>query len=149
MIKQAHNITIKVYAYEDENAKQIAQALTQLLPEQFEEEKIFIETEDIRILEGRDMSIYTVSLQKQRHIKETLTLLKEHLGAEQCAIIAQQENRVDDEGNCFIRIDKQSFVETGQVKLTDAGDCFHIKLVLAAFPKSKENAVRVMKELFG
>ncbi len=149
MKKQAHIITISVYVYKDENDTKTAEALTEFLPENFEDEKIQINVDKAKILEGENMTLFSVALSKDRHIRQTLEKLKECLGVEQCATIASQKNRVDADGNLFIRIDKEKIENDGKAVLTDGGKCFHFKIVLAAYPKSRENAIKVMKELFG
>ncbi len=149
IMKQVHNLTISIYVYQDEDEKKTGETLVELLPENFEDEKIQIEVGKAKILEGRNMTLFSVSLSKQRHIKQVLEKLKEHLGEEQCATIASQENRVDSEGNLFIRLDREKLENERESVLTDKGKCFHFKIVLAAFPKSRENAIKVAKELFG
>ncbi|MCA9478266.1 MAG: exosome protein, partial [Nanoarchaeota archaeon] len=63
-------------------------------------------------------------------------------------IIAKQEDRVDEKGRLFIRIDKKDFIENDTVSLVDHGDCIHFSIMLAAFPKNRQKAIEVAKELF-
>ncbi|MCF7799314.1 hypothetical protein K9M74_05410 [Candidatus Woesearchaeota archaeon] len=148
MMKQAHSVTISVYSYEEEDEEKTAETLIAFLPEQFEEENIQLEITKAKVLEGRDMKLFSVTLTKQRHINYILKELKAVLGDAQCATIASQENRVDNEGNLYIRLDKTKLEETDEAVLTDGGTCYHFKIVLAAFPKNRENALNVAKELF-
>ncbi len=147
-MKQAHHITLSVFIHEGENEEKTVKAIHKFLPDNFEDEKIHIKKEEAKIIEGQDMTLFSVQLSKQKHIKQVIEKLKDLLGKKQYETISSQENRVDEEGNMFLRIDKKKFEDERKAILTDKGNCFHFKIVLAAFPKNQENAISVMKELF-
>lgn len=146
-MKFIHHIAISVFVYEGEDTSETLNSLLEFLPEDLEKEKIIIEEEEAKIKEGKDMQLYKVVLSKQRHTTFAFGQLKAALGPEQCATIRGQDNRVDEEGNLYIRIDKKPFEKDGTALLTDKGDCFHFKITLAAFPKTRENALNVAKEI--
>lgn len=148
MKKQAHSITISVFVYEGEDEATTAETLTAFLPENFSEENVQIMVEEIKVLEGKDMTIFSVTLTKQRHIKYVIAKLKESLGKEQCQTIALQKNRVDVEGNFYLRLNRTKLEEEGETVVTDDGNCFHFKIVLAAYPKTVVNAITVAQTLF-
>ena len=50
--------------------------------------------------------------------------------------------------NFFVRFDKDQWVKNGKLELTDAGNCFHLKIGIAAFPKKREIALNAIRELF-
>lgn len=147
-MKLTHTIKISVFIKDLGTEEKTAETLVALLPENFEEEKIKIEEEDIKILEGSNIKIFSVKTEKERHNKQIISILKEILGEEQCQLIAQDNTRVDDDGNLYIRLDKKTLEETGEAKLVDHGDCYHIKIMLAAYPKTKERALEVVKNIF-
>ena len=148
-MKLIHHITISVFVKDFEDKQQTAEALTSLLPKNFEEEKVLIQEEEAKIDKESNMKIYTVKLERQKHIKESFQILKDLLGREQCEKILAEESRIDEQGNLFIRIKRNDFEKEGVARLTDKGDCFHFKIVLAAYPKKKEKALEVVKRLFG
>lgn len=57
------------------------------------------------------------------------------------------ETRVDDACNCYLRFDKNEFVENKKLVLVDHGNCIHLRVKVAAFPAKQENALQVMKEV--
>ena len=61
-------------------------------------------------------------------------------------LLMQLPTRVDDECQFFIRFEKDPFLTTGEVKLTDGGNCFHITLTIASFPHKKEVACAVVEK---
>lgn len=148
-MKFIHHISISIFVKEGEDSEKTLTALLEFLPEDLEKEKISIEKEEAKIDEGKNMDLYRVYLSKERHVKYTFKQLKDGLGPQQCERIILQENRVDEQGNLYIRIERKPFEEDGTVLLTDGGDCYHFKITLAAFPKTRENALAVVKKLFG
>lgn len=141
-------MTIKVFAKEGDDAKQLRKSIEYFLPEEYENQKITLEQEEALIEQGSDLSIYTATLKKSRHLKDALMRLKELLGKTQCEKVITQENRVDEKGALYIRLDKKRFAEEREAELVDHGDCFHFKIMLAAHPKTRERSIEVAKELF-
>ena len=147
-MKLIHHINITVFIEQEEDEKLIAEAVAQLLPENFTDEKIVMEIEHLKIDQGRDIKKLTISLDKERHTKYCIKLLKKLLGEEQCNTVASQEDRVDPKGKLFIRIDKTDFIEHNKAKLIDTGNCIHFSIMLAAYPKTQEIAKGIAKKLF-
>lgn len=147
-MKLVHNITISVFATEFEDIEAISEHLLHFLPENLENERLGVEVEDVRVQEGRNMKILKIFLEKQRHTKLCTERLKEMLGEKMCQLIAHDTTRIDDYGQLFLRLDKKKFVEEDEVVVVDHGECIHFKIMLACFPKNKERAILVAKELF-
>lgn len=147
-MKLAHNITISVFLKELEDEEKTANTLVALLPENFEEEKIKIEVEEAKIEEGSNLKIFSVKTDKDRHNKEIIAKLGDILGEEQQETIISDESRVDEKGNLYIRLDRDLLENEGVAQLVDHGNCYHIKIMLAAFPKNKKAAMNVAKKLF-
>lgn len=147
-MKLVHNINISVFIKEFDDEEKSAKTLVALLPDNFEEEKIKIEEEKIKIHEGDNLKIFRVKTDKNRHNKEIIDKLKEYLGKEQCEMLSKDESRIDDEGNLYIRIDRTALEDKGEAIIVDHGNCYHIKIMLAAFPKNKKRAIEVAKKLF-
>lgn len=147
-MKTCHNITISVFVKQFDDEEKTASTLVALLPDNFEEEKIKLEEEDVKIEEGSNMKIFSVKTDKERHNKQIIAKLKDILGEEQCELVSNDGSRIDDQGNLYIRLDRVSLEDNGEANVVDHGDCFHIKIMLAAFPKTKEKACEVAKKLF-
>ena len=143
-----HYLTIKVFATEDENAQELQERIEYFLPEEYEDKKVKLEREEAVIEQGSDLYIYTASLKKSKHIRDALKLLKELLGKKQCEKIISQENRVDEKGALYIRIDKKRFAKERTAELVDHGDCFHFKFMLAAHPKTRKRSLEIAQDLF-
>jgi RNA-binding protein len=103
---------------------------------------------DAKIVDGIDITKIQFVINKDKHINYFFQKLKEELGKKQCELIISQENRIDDNCNLFIRIDKTELIEKNKFVLTESGNCFHIKIKLACYPNKKETALKVVKEIF-
>lgn len=147
-MKLVHYISITVFIKEGDDEKLIAEKLSVFLPENFVDEKIIMEIDLVQIEEGNDMQILRITLEKERHSKLCLDVLKELLGTEQSELIATQDNRVDEKGRLYIRIDKQDFIEHDKATLVDHGNCIHFSINIAAYPCNKERALEVVKKIF-
>lgn len=55
--------------------------------------------------------------------------------------------RLDDKCNFYLRIQLKDFIEKNKIKLTDSGDCIHIKAKVASYPANKENATQIIQNL--
>lgn len=147
-MKHIHHIHISVFVRKDEDSEAIHQKIIQFLPDKFKDEKITIEEQRAPIQDGVDLSIFEIKLNKTRHCKESIQKIKKFLGPKQCQQIAKDPTRVDGEGNLFLRIDKEQFVKNEETLLVDHGNCFHFKISIACYPKTKANALQVVQELF-
>jgi RNA binding exosome subunit len=65
------------------------------------------------------------------------------------SLFRQVESRLDEELFFFIRIDKEKLIKANEFILTDEGNCYHIKLGVAAYPRKREIALGRLKEYFG
>ncbi len=147
-MKVLHNVSITVFIELGEDEKLIAEHITPFLPENFVEQKITMEIEELRIDEGKNIKKLHIKLTKERHTKYFLKVFKEFIGEENCHTIASQENRVDAKGKLFIRLDKTDLMEHEKATLVDHGTCVHFSLMIAAYPKTQERARELAKEIF-
>lgn len=108
--------------------------IKETVAEGFDEKKIFI-------LEA--------SLEKTTFVNSFLKELKRGLREEDKQLLFHQaEQRVDEDLNFFLRFEKKSWMENERMILTEKGDCFHLKMNLAAYPKKREKGVLLVKEMF-
>ena len=91
------------------------------------------------------VGVYTFeALSKDDYSESSIT----RLSAEQKELLRiQAESRIDHDLNFYLRLDKAKLLQ-GQYWITDEGDCFHIKISLAVFPKKLEKAIELAKEMF-
>ncbi|MCF8013968.1 hypothetical protein K9K83_06380, partial [Candidatus Woesearchaeota archaeon] len=121
--------------------------LLQITQEQIKTEKIKYEELNAKGFDERKIKIIIIQLDKDRHIKKFLEQLNTKMNKEDKEIILNQKNRLDEDLNFYIRLDKQK-LQKGTYKLTNSGKCYHIKINIAAFPKKTENAWKTIKQIF-
>lgn len=150
-MKLAHQIKLKVFSYgkHSEDDKLILGKLLEFFPFDLEEEKIELKKTGALGMNENQITIYEVVLTKEKHISRFLENLKEKINGDQKKLILDQlESRLDENLDFFIRIDKDEYVKNGKLKLTDSGNCFHLKMSIAAFPKKRDIALGIVNNLF-
>lgn len=154
-MRQIHNAKLSVFLKPEEYEKNpeliqiIKDKYHKLLPIDFDKEKISIKEEIAESFENRKIKILILEIIKEAHTKAFIKTLKELLGKEQCKTLLEQRwSRLDEELYYYIRLDKESILNDKYV-LTDGGDCIHIRLHIAAYPKKTDSALKVVEEMFG
>lgn len=148
-MRQVNNITITVFSKVGEDREKIISRLKELVPLNPDEEKISVVTEKATAADESPIYIMRITLSKERHASAFLDLLKQKLSAEQkSTIIRQLHSRLDDEMDFYIRFEKDALLNENSFQLTDGGNCFHIRMNIASFPKKHSVAEKVIKEIF-
>jgi RNA binding exosome subunit len=146
-MKYAHSITISAFCKPEEDLPAIKEGLIALVPLNLEESKIKLEDE-ADTFEHRTIHILRIILKKLNHTnqftKHFLTLLSEE---QKKTLLEQEESRIDEEYNFFIRISKTMWSKHKMIELTDSGDCYHIKFTLACYPKNRNTALALVKQM--
>jgi RNA binding exosome subunit len=149
-----HNAKITIflkpeeYIGHNELIQKIHELFHKLVPIDFEKEKVAIQEEIVESFENRKIKIYSLEIKKEMHTKTFIKTLKELLREEQCMQILEQKwSRLDDDLFFYIRLDKDAALKD-IFELTDSGDCIHIKMHIAAFPKNREVALKIVTEIF-
>lgn len=145
-MKKIHHITISTFVKDGEDKKTPAETIAGFLPENFVDEGIKIKEEPIKINEGENMIILSSKIEKKRHTDLFMEILLDTLGKKQCILAANQHNRVDEKGYLFIRLDKNE-LEKGYGVLVEHGNCYHIKILIAAYPKTREKALEIAQHI--
>ncbi len=144
-----HRATLTAFVKPEENPEKIKEGLTALVPFNLEEAKMQLKEQNAEGFNQRRIKIFTIVLTKESHTNDFLQFILDKLSEEQKRLlISQAESRLDAEFDYFIRIDKQRWMQEREVWLTDSGECFHIKLSLAVYPKKKETAMKLLDRLF-
>lgn len=151
-MKLAHQIKAKVFYYEkhNEDDKLILNKFLQFFPFNLEDEKIELKKINAFGFNEKKITIFDVTLTKENHTSKFLENLMENLDEEQKKLILSQlESRLDDNLDFFLRFDKNEYVKNNKLVLTDSGNCFHIEISVAAFPKKREIGLGIVRNVFG
>ena len=151
-MKLAHQIKTKVFSYEkhNEDDKLILDKFLQLFPFNLKDEKIELKKTNALGINEKKITIFEITLTKEKHTSKFLENLMENLDEEHKKLIfSQLESRLDDNLDFFLRFDKDEYLKNDKLKLADSGNCFHIKISVAAFPKKREIGLEIVKGVFG
>lgn len=147
-MKFAHNIQIRVFCREEENPEKVLEGLHKFVPFNFEEEKILLKKTNASGFKEKSIAIFEVVLEKEKHTAKFIQHLIASLSQEQKNYLERQiTSRLDKELNFFLRIDKQILLDENRYFITDRGNCYHIRISVAAFPSKYEKAVEVVKRM--
>jgi RNA binding exosome subunit len=145
----AHQVELTVFSTPEDDEAAVYKNLLLLLPFDTEAEKLKVEKTNASGFSERKIVIMRLILSKQRHINPFLEKLADLLNQEQKELLLRQaESRLDENMYFFLRLDKPRLAGEGKCWLTDDGNCYHIKLSLAPFPRKRENALEIVRGLF-
>lgn len=148
-MKNAHHIKITVFVTPEESNKENEKKFLSLIPFDTHKEKIRLEKEKVEGLENKELEVWTLFLKKTKHTNEFLKNLASKLSSkDKEQIISQKESRLDEDVWFYLRLDKEKFFETNKLNVVDRGNCIHIKIKIAAFPKKKEIALKIVEQIF-
>jgi len=148
-MKIANSIKITFFVKEEEDEEKIKKSLLSLIPFNLEKEKVELKQSNAKGFNEKNIKIFEIFLQKEKQINIFLKNLNNNLSKEAKELILKQaESRTDNEGNFFLRFSKDKLLNENEFWLTDQGNCFHIKLNIAAFPKNKENTLIIINRIF-
>ena len=137
-----HNISYRTFVYGTEDEDKVITAIGYLFSNHLPEKAI---NEDHF---GNTIIVLSDTITKKRTNKDIISFLNENLSDEDKIVIGEElSRRMDEKGNLFLRFDKQCAYNEN-LKLTYSGDAIHVKIKIASYPVSKENAIVVAKKLF-
>ncbi len=145
MMKSAHYLAARALCLPKE-VGDVSSSLRLLLGCGKEKEVVISSTEPP---EGATSVLVQSSLKKESDINHLMKFISRNLSNEEkLQIIQEAELRVDDHLDFFLRFDKEEWMQHRKLQLTTKGNCFHLAFAMAAYPKSKERAVALVKEIF-
>jgi RNA binding exosome subunit len=148
-MKIAHSIKITVFVKEEEDESKVKAKLLSLFPFDLEKEKLGLKESTATGFDDKKIKIFEILLEKDKHIEMFLNKLLEDLSdSTKEFILRGAEKRLDKDCNFFLRFSKEKLIEENDLWLTNQGNCFHIKINIAAFPKKQENAMEIIRNLF-
>jgi hypothetical protein len=152
-MKYVHTITLSVFVKLDdlienpELNEKIESIITEMLPLDWQKEKVDYKKIKAEGLEGRHIIIHELKLHKEKETNTFLqTLLKKLTKEQKELLLREEELRLDENDDFFIRLDKDKLLR-GIYEITTGGNCFHIRMNIAAFPKKREVAIKVIREI--
>jgi hypothetical protein len=148
-MKLLNNVLLTVFVKGGEDETKITEKLKSFVPLDFEAEKLAVKRTVADGFSETKIIILEIELQKEKHTNIFLRKLDEILGKEQKGLVLRQaETRLDGEFNFFIRFDKEKLLNEGRYWITDSGSCFHVKMNIACFPRKKEQAMKIIQNIF-
>jgi hypothetical protein len=149
-MKCLNNVALSVFCKpNEEDARAVRQALIELVPLDLEEEKLAVREEKATGFNEKPISIFTLTLAKESHTSAFLKQMLNRLTKEQKDLLSKQkESRLDKELFFFIRFDKKKWLADRELAITDSGDCFHVKMHLAAYPARRPDALVLVEKIF-
>ncbi len=146
-MKFVHNIELRVFSKDDDNEDLIVKKIKELFPFDFEKEKIMLKRRTTYGFEDKKIIVFTIIVNKQRHTKVVLNNLMKNLSKEQKDLLLKQlDSRLDKSLHFYLRLDKDKLLNN-KYWITDSGNCFHFKMVIATYPHNKEVAKEIVKEI--
>ncbi|MFT4311145.1 MAG: RNA-binding domain-containing protein [Candidatus Woesearchaeota archaeon] len=138
-----HNVKIRSFE-KIQSKEEFALVCEKIIGLNLKQEKIEVIEDINKGFENKNIYVYTCTITKKRQVKSFIKNLNE-------AIIDKsfinQENRLDDYLRFFLRLDKKA-LKKEIFELVEHGDCYHITMQVAAYPKKKDVAREVIKEVF-
>ena len=144
-MKRAHTITLTMFVLPGEDVEEQERLFLGLVPFSLADEGLSLQRSISKGFNDRDITVFSLRLEKERHTNAFLDAIAHRLSGAQKQQLISQENRLDDRLDFFLRFKKSSLPGRG---LTDKGDCVHVRMSIAAFPKKKERALIIIKEIF-
>lgn len=144
-----HYVEIRVFVGQEEDVEQVKRGLLKFAPFDLKKEKIKLVSKNTSGFNEKKIVILSIRLEKARHTNRFIEHLNSMLDEKtRATILTQAESRLDKELHFFLRFDKQNIISENKFTLTDRGDCYHLKIGIASFPKTRENTLEIIKELF-
>ncbi len=148
-MKHANKITIRAFTPPEEDREENKKKILKIAgytEQETEKEKIKYEERNAKGFSQRNIIIHVLELEKDRHCNKFLERLASNLTEEDKDILIKQTNRLDDDMNFYIRLNKEK-LKQGTYEVTESGECYHIKISIAAFPKRKDVAHKKIREI--
>lgn len=135
-----HWMRIQEFCYATEDEERVGEAFGALVGEEAEVDVDISEGEH-----GNRMQIFQCRLTRQKEYKDLFARLGDGIVSQ---ILDEVEDRVDEDGMLYFRLDKQKAVQ-GTWELTHTGDSIAVTGKVAANPAKREVAVQVMRDFLG
>lgn len=141
------NIHISVFAKTEKDVKAATAGLEEFLTPEVASKEGIIESSKTDGF-SEEITILKTVLNKKRDIRKVMEFLMDNLGEKEKKILSSQaSSRLDEENTFFFRLDRESWINSKEMKLVAKGDCFHWKLSIITYPRKREAAIKAIQEL--
>jgi RNA binding exosome subunit len=147
-MKLLNNVLLSVFVKGGEDEAKIAEKLKSFVPLDFEKEKLQIKRINAEGFNEKIIIILELELKREKHTNEFVETMKKLAPEQKELLLRQAESRLDTEYAFFIRFDKDKLLNEDEYWITDSGNCFHVKMNLACFPKKREKAMEILQNIF-
>jgi len=148
-MKILNSVLLSVFVKGGEDESKIAEKLKTFIPVDFEKEKIAIKKTTAQGFNESKIIILELEIKKEKHTNIFVKKIQEILSADQKELLARQaDSRLDEEFYFFIRFDKDKLLNEYKYWVTDEGNCFHVKMNIACFPRKREEAIKIIQNIF-
>jgi len=135
-----HYITLVAFVHATEDPSRVESALRLFIPEDCK-----ISTSKTKGHFGNPITVFTAKLEKKA-CKPFVGILKGLPADELSRLKKELAQRVDDECNFHVRLDKQ-LAYNGIVRLAQTEDAIDIKMKVKTYPSKRDSAIKIMEGL--
>ena len=133
-MKVVHNLSVEAFLYPTEDFERVKKALDLVLPE-----KAKIKKEKVESYYGPEIVKLSFGTDKLPEVRKMLDEITTRLSKEdKRKVIETLDERMDSEGNLFLRFDKQK-AYLGDLTLSYHGDVIKVRIKIASFPVNLQN----------
>jgi len=141
----AESITLKIFVNFDENPEEISDKFLKVIPFDLVKEELTLNRKRVTGFNHEKIMIFELKLKKKKHTSTFLESFKTKLSNDlKLQLLNTLEERMDEECNFYIRLNKQELIYHDRYALTTDGICLHIRIHVATYPKRRENALLEM-----
>jgi len=145
-------VHLRVFIKPEDEFEHVRSGFLRLVPFALADEKVELKEETIDTsIEGtpRIVRVLRITLSKPRHVTLFLEHLNEKLSDEdKRTLLNQKESRLDEEGLFYLRLERIAWMVDSDAVLTDSGNCYHIALDIAAYPKKRDVMLTQLEKVF-
>ncbi len=150
-----HHIILRVNAHSTEDKSRVRSALDFFLLNSVAKSIKDGKTDDIVEITNVDgyyhnpISTLSANITRKQDCLAFARFVRENMHPQDVELLrSEMPDRLDDEQLFHFRLDKQA-AYLNKVKLTSSSDAITVKVKIATFPKNREQAGKIVEELFG
>lgn len=151
-----HHIILRVNAHSTEDKSRVRNALDFFLLNSISKSKIrdgntddIVEITNVDGYYNNPISTLSANITRKQDCLAFARFVRENMHPQDVELLrSEMPDRLDDEQLFHFRLDKQA-AYLNKVKLTSSSDAITVKVKIATFPKNREQAGKIVEELFG
>ncbi|NOR49258.1 MAG: RNA-binding protein [Methanosarcinaceae archaeon] len=151
-----HHIILRVNAHSTEDKSRVRNALDFFLLNSISKSKIrdgntddIVETTNVEGYYKNPISTLSANITRKQDCLAFARFVRENMHPQDVELLrSEMPDRLDDDQLFHFRLDKQA-AYLNKVKLTSSSDAITVKVKIATFPKNREQAGKIVEELFG